>query len=77
MADVVVEILTPWHVVVEDGEPVRKPLAATCYRLRDWADLTAQDAAVLMLEPNLVAILVRADKAIVDAIRADDRFFCR
>lgn len=70
-----VEILTPWHEEVDDGTTSRWPLVTSEFALAKWQDITGQDAANLLPNPNVVSILAEADETIIAQIAADNRFY--
>lgn len=70
-----VDILTPWQEEVVDGEIYRWPLVTGAYALAQWSDITAQPAANLPTQPNLLIIRTAAEDTILSQISADSRFW--
>jgi hypothetical protein len=76
-------LLTPWQEKTSGGETVRKPLLAAwllasgfTHPTHPWqiCDVTAQPAANIMPNPNLLAVEIKCDSATLAAIEADPQF---
>lgn len=73
MADIRLEILTPWVGTGIQGDSNR-PKLGDDHTLLKWEDTTGQDAQILPPDPNLYIVQTEATQVNYDAIVADANY---
>ena len=67
------EILTNWIGSGIDGD-THRPAIGDDYQLKSWSDVTGQPAENLPTNPNLYAVRVVCDEAVMADIQADANY---